>query len=110
MVMLLPKYSKVELNPELQARLLATATMAHYRQVLDVENKEQPGRFDPVTIADRQAEQAITKVVLDEFPEHGFFGEESERTINADQQRASEPLMQISPCGLLIRLTVHART
>jgi len=100
--MLLPKYSKVELSPELQARLLATAlraadaasvpTMANFRQNLDVENKEQPGSFDPVTIADRQAEQVIKKVVLDEFPEHGFFGEESERRICTDQ-----PLWIVDP-------------
>ena len=100
--MLLPKYSKVELNPELQARLLATAlraadaasvpTMANFRQNLDVENKEQPGSFDPVTVADRQAEQVIKKVVLDEFPEHGFYGEESEQRISTDQ-----PLWVVDP-------------
>jgi len=101
-MMLLPKYSKVDLNPELQARLLATAmraadaasvpTMAHFRQALDVENKEKPGGFDPVTIADRQAEEAIKKTVLGEFPEHGFFGEESERHISTDQ-----PLWIVDP-------------
>jgi len=67
-------------------------TMANYRQNLNVENKEQPGNFDPVTIADRQAEQAIKKIVLNEFPEHGFFGEESERQINTDQ-----PLWIVDP-------------
>lgn len=100
--MLLPKYSKVELNPELQARMLATAlraadaasvpTMANFRQNLDVENKEQPGSFDPVTVADRQAEQVIKNAVLDAFPEHGFFGEESEPRINSDQ-----PLWIVDP-------------
>jgi len=93
--MLLPKYSKLELSPDLQARLLTTAqraadaasvpTMAHFRQHLEIENKEQPGSFDPVTIADRQAEQAIKKVVLDDFPEHGFYGEEGERQIKIDR-------------------------
>jgi len=100
--MLLPKYSKIEFSPELQSRLLNTAvraadaasvaTMAHFRQSLDVENKEKPGRFDPVTIADRGAEQAIKTVVLDEFPDHGFFGEESEQRINTDQ-----PLWIVDP-------------
>jgi len=96
--MLLPKYSKVALSPEVQARLLATAlraadaasvpTMAHFRQALDVENKEQPGSFDPVTIADRQAEQAIKEVVSAAFPAHGFF----ERQIKTDQ-----PLWVVDP-------------
>ncbi len=99
---MLPKYSKVELNPDLQARLLATAlraadaasvpTLANFRQKLNIENKEQPGSFDPVTIADRQAEQVIKKVVLDEFPEHGFFGEESERKI-----RSNQPMWIVDP-------------
>jgi len=101
-MMLLPRFPKVALSPGLQSRLLATAmraadaasvpTMAHFRQTLDVENKEQPGSFDPVTIADRQAEEAIKKVVLDEFPEHGFFGEESERRVSTDQ-----PLWIVDP-------------
>ena len=67
-------------------------TMANFRQNLDVENKEQPGSFDPVTVADRQAEQVIKNAVLDAFPEHGFFGEESEPRINSDQ-----PLWIVDP-------------
>jgi len=100
--MLLPKFSKVEISPELQERLVSSAmraadaasvpTMANFRQVLDVENKEQPGSFDPVTIADKQAEQAIKQVVLEDFPEHGFFGEESEQHISTDQ-----PLWIVDP-------------
>jgi len=100
--MLLPKYSKVDINPTLAQSLQASAhraadaasvpTLAHFRQVLNVENKEQPGSFDPVTVADRQAEQAIKDVVMADFPEHGFFGEESERCIKDDQ-----PLWVVDP-------------
>lgn len=34
----------------------------------------------PVTIADLEAEQAIKKIILERFPEHGFFGEETGKT------------------------------
>jgi len=34
----------------------------------------------PVTVADREAENIIRRMLLDAFPEHGFFGEESGRT------------------------------
>lgn len=30
----------------------------------------------PVTEADRQAEQAMRKIITERFPEHGVFGEE----------------------------------
>lgn len=100
--MLLPKFSKIDIAPALADRLLAVAhkaadaasvqTMANFRQALDVENKEQPGSFDPVTIADRNAEQAIKDVVLGAFPAHGFFGEESEISIIENQ-----PLWIVDP-------------
>ena len=100
--MLLPKFPRIDIDPETVERLLSVAhkaadaasvpTMANFRQVLDVQNKEQPGRFDPVTIADREAEQAIRQVVLNAFPEHGFFGEESEKHIKTDQ-----PLWIVDP-------------
>jgi histidinol-phosphatase len=34
----------------------------------------------PVTVADREAEDIIRRILLDAFPAHGFFGEESGRT------------------------------
>ena len=100
--MLLPKFSKLDIDPAQVERLLSVAheaadaasvqTMANFRQTLDVENKEQPGSFDPVTIADRNAEQAIKKVVQKAFPDHGFFGEESEKKL-VDHQ----PLWIVDP-------------
>ncbi len=93
--MLLPKYSKVEISPALMERLVAVAhqaadaasvpSTANFRQTVDIENKLQGQGFDPVTIADRQAEAEIKTVVQSAFPEHGFFGEESERNIKTDQ-------------------------
>ena len=34
----------------------------------------------PVTQADVECEQAIRRIVLEQFPEHGFYGEETGRT------------------------------
>jgi myo-inositol-1(or 4)-monophosphatase len=52
-----------------------------FRTALAIENK-QTGGFDPVTAADRAAEQAMRALIRKHFPEHGVLGEEygSERT------------------------------
>jgi len=52
------------------------AILPHFREVLDVANKKNDGKFDPVTIADRDAEQIIRKLILQAYPDHGILGEE----------------------------------
>jgi myo-inositol-1(or 4)-monophosphatase len=42
---------------------------------LAVENKLARG-FDPVTAADRAAEDAMRSMIRQSFPEHGILGEE----------------------------------
>ncbi len=49
--------------------------MPRFRRFGDVANKLSGG-FDPVTEADREAEQAIRRVIRAEYPEHGILGEE----------------------------------
>ncbi len=64
---------------------LATASgetiLPFFRTALAVENK-QAGGFDPVTAADRAAEEAMRALIREAFPEHGILGEEQapERT------------------------------
>ena len=69
-----------------QADLLATAhdlaevaraaTLAHFRSAgLSADSKEA-GRFDPVTIADKQAEAAMRAVLARRRPQDGILGEE----------------------------------
>jgi len=64
---------------------LATASgetiLPFFRTALVVENKK-PGGFDPVTAADRAAEDAMRALIRRNFPEHGILGEEyaGERT------------------------------
>ena len=65
-------------SPDFFRRLAAAAaaeTLPRFRQGGDVINKYQVG-FDPVTEADRAAEQAIRAIISSEFPEHGIVGEE----------------------------------
>jgi myo-inositol-1(or 4)-monophosphatase len=52
-----------------------------FRTALAIENKKAGG-FDPVTAADRAAENAMRTLIREHFPAHGIIGEEygSERT------------------------------
>jgi len=53
----------------------APITLAHFRTKLDVANKFETG-FDPVTLADKGAESAISALIQSTYPEHGVYGEE----------------------------------
>jgi histidinol phosphatase-like enzyme (inositol monophosphatase family) len=53
----------------------AKETLPRFRSAADVVNKLETG-FDPVTEADREAEQAIKRIILDAYPDHGILGEE----------------------------------
>ena len=56
------------------AKAAATDIMQHYRGNFEVEIKSDQ---TPVTVADRSAEEIIRRTLLNAFPDHGFFGEES---------------------------------
>ena len=65
---------------------LATASgeaiLPFFRTSLGVEDKGSAAGFDPVTAADRAAENAMRALIKRNFPEHGIVGEEygNERT------------------------------
>lgn len=58
----------------------AAITLPAFRSGLSVDNKEQHS-FDPVTEADRAAEQAIRAVIEKQFPDHCIIGEEFDNKI-----------------------------
>lgn len=73
-----------KISDEFLNQALATAKSAakaaediiqhYYLSNLEIEVKEDRS---PVTTADIECEHAIKKIILDAFPEHGFFGEET---------------------------------
>jgi myo-inositol-1(or 4)-monophosphatase len=54
-----------------------SATLPHFRNAPAVEGKEgKRAGFDPVTVADREAERSIRSMIESRFPDHGIIGEE----------------------------------
>src|ERR1700681_1030069 len=58
------------------ATVAGEAIRPFFRTMLGVENKGRRGVFDPVTAADRAAEQAMRTLIREKFPAHGIIGEE----------------------------------
>jgi histidinol phosphatase-like enzyme (inositol monophosphatase family) len=58
------------------ATVAGEAIRPFFRTTLGVENKGRGGVFDPVTAADRAAEQAMRTLIRENFPQHGIVGEE----------------------------------
>jgi myo-inositol-1(or 4)-monophosphatase len=59
------------------AALAGSTILPLFRNPLAVDNKLVEG-FDPVTEADRSAEQAMRRMITASFPDHGIIGEEFE--------------------------------
>lgn len=57
----------------------ASVTLQHFRNQVSIDNKLDGTAFDPVTIADRDAESAIRNLIKAEYPTHGILGEEHGR-------------------------------
>jgi len=58
------------------ATVAGEAIRPFFRTTLGVEDKGRSGIFDPVTAADRAAEQAMRTLIRKAFPQHGIVGEE----------------------------------
>jgi myo-inositol-1(or 4)-monophosphatase len=58
------------------ATVSGEAIRPFFRTALGVEDKSRGGAFDPVTAADRAAEQAMRTLIRQKFPAHGIIGEE----------------------------------
>src|SRR6516164_6234288 len=58
------------------ATVSGDAIRPFFRTALGVEDKSRGGAFDPVTAADRTAEQAMRTLIRQKFPAHGIMGEE----------------------------------
>lgn len=100
------------------ADLAAQAILPHFRHAATaVDNKSRAGLFDPVTTADRAAEQVMREAVERRFPRHGFRGEEfGERDAQAELCWLVDPIdgtrsfiMGLPLWGTLIGLTLAGR-
>ena len=60
------------------ATVSGEAILPFFRTSIGVEDKSFGRAFDPVTAADRAAEQAMRTLIKSHFPDHGIIGEEFE--------------------------------
>ncbi len=68
----------------------AAISRAYYRSNLEVTTKDD---LTPVTRADVECEEAIKATILEAFPDHGFYGEETGQTaIDADYLWLVDPI------------------
>ncbi|MFO1170046.1 MAG: histidinol-phosphatase [Hyphomicrobiaceae bacterium] len=58
------------------ARRSGEVILPYFRQSITVDNKLAGSGFDPVTAADRAAEEVIRAAILERYPDHGIVGEE----------------------------------
>jgi myo-inositol-1(or 4)-monophosphatase len=80
-----PEFSTQNGVPEIirqMASIAASETIPYFRQPIAIENKlatDAEGideAYDPVTLADKNAEAALRKFINHTFPSHGILGEE----------------------------------
>lgn len=75
------------------ADLAADAILPLFRRHGPVDNKSQVGAFDPVTEADRAAEQVVREAIAERWPDHGIDGEEfGDTNPDADYRWIIDPI------------------
>lgn len=68
-------FARIEATLLAAADAAAAMTLPLFRTPLSIDNKLEAG-FDPVTEADRGAENAIREIIANAFPDHAIIGEE----------------------------------
>jgi histidinol-phosphatase len=81
-------------SEELETALRAARAAADISRHYFLGNFEVRTKTDrtPVTQADVECEQAIRRIILDRFPDHGFFGEETGRSGGDDNLWLVDPI------------------
>ncbi|CAA0101535.1 Uncharacterised protein [Starkeya nomas] len=75
------------------ATVSGQAILPFFRTALGVEDKSRGAVFDPVTAADRAAEQAMRALIRGTFPSHGVRGEEfPDDGVDADYVWVLDPI------------------
>jgi histidinol-phosphatase len=86
--------NSAEQSVELRTALTAAKEAAEISRRYFRGNFEVRTKADrtPVTQADIECEQAIRRIILDRFPDHGFFGEETGRSGDGDSLWLVDPI------------------
>ena len=58
------------------AQSTSEIALKYFRSDLQVENKRAEGKFDPVTLADKEIEASIRASIMEHYSDHGIVGEE----------------------------------
>jgi histidinol phosphatase-like enzyme (inositol monophosphatase family) len=96
------------------AQISAVEIQPYYRSDYEIELKSDQS---PVTIADRKAEMAMRKAIMEQYPDHGILGEEfGHHRPNAEYQWVLDPIDGTKAFiagsylfGTLIALARHGR-
>lgn len=77
----------------------AEVTLPMFKQPVEITNKgpKLHSDFDPVTIADQNAEKAIRRLIADKYPTHDILGEEHGEEVKGDQGWADRWKWVIDP-------------
>jgi histidinol phosphatase-like enzyme (inositol monophosphatase family) len=78
-------------------------TLPRFRTPLEISEKFKPGyRFDPVTLADKEAERVLREVISSEYPDHAILGEEFGETGEGPWKWVIDPVDGTRPflCGI----------
>ncbi len=72
------------------ADVAGPVALKYFRSALNIESKTD---LSPVTVADREAEQAVRKLIAEAYPDHGILGEElGDHRIDAEYVWAIDPI------------------
>jgi myo-inositol-1(or 4)-monophosphatase len=78
----------------MEAARRAGVVLEQWRNRFEIREK---GRFDLVTNADHEAQEAIAELVRKRYPEHGFLGEESRQAPTLRPGATDQPLWIVDP-------------
>jgi len=56
----------------------------YFRTNLDISNKQNDGKYDPVTLADKEIEDYLRRKIMESYPGHTVIGEEAGETSGPD--------------------------
>lgn len=75
------------------AEASSDAILPFFRTSLGVEDKDRGHGFDPVTAADKAAEQVMRRLIQETFPDHGIIGEEfANEAVDAEYVWVLDPI------------------